>query len=237
MAYFDRPPRGYSRATAQRRGRARARGRRSFRKGYDRTGGFYGRYAGPRAEHKFFDTSVGAAVTTAMLRNNLCVVIQGNGESNRIGRKMTVRKIHVRGAVVINSGVDMTQSSDQVDCMIVQDMQTNGAIFAATDLIDTDAFTSFRNLANSKRFKVLWKKSYSLSCPAAAGTTAPAVVTGEQTRIIKCNVTCNVPIEYDNSFADGRITTVRSNNLYWCTQSSNGQCTTTLNARIRFSDA
>ncbi len=75
---FRSAPAGYSRAAAQRRGRRRA-SYRPFRPGFDRTGGFYGRFAGPGGEKKFFDTDVDDAVVSgSMTINNLTVVPEGN---------------------------------------------------------------------------------------------------------------------------------------------------------------
>ncbi len=56
----------------------RSRRGRTFRKGYDRTGGFYGRFAGPDAERKFKDTVADDAPITAIgIRTNLCILAEG----------------------------------------------------------------------------------------------------------------------------------------------------------------
>lgn len=211
--------------------------KRAFRPGYDRTSGYYGRYKRTGAgELKFFDTDVNdASVSNAMTINNLTIVPEGNGESDRVGRKITIKKIHIRGTVTLLSGTDMALCSTNVLCMLVQDTQTNGAAFAATDLLDTDNFKSFRNLANSQRFKVLYKKVYSLKVSGAAPTGA-ALAHGEDIRYINVNKSVNIPIEYDNSATTGAVTTVRSNNLYWVTQATEASAGITAGARIRYQD-
>ncbi len=232
---YSRAPAGYSRARAQRAGGRRRRQARQFRVGYDRTGGFYGRYTSG-GERKFFDTDVSLnPVTAALVVNNLTIVPEGNRENNRIGRKITVTNIHIRGAVSLLAPTVATNSSSIVIGMLVQDTQTNGAAFTATDLLETDAFTSFANLANSQRFKILKKKVWNLSSGGGAPSGA-AFVMSEDNRYVSCNLKCNIPIEYDNSATTGVVTSVRSNNLYWVTQSDNAAGITQLNARIRYTD-
>ncbi len=216
--------------------RAPPRKKRYFQPGYDRTGGYYGRYSGRQPEAKFFNTVVSdAVVTTTMVISNLTVVPEGNGESERVGRKINIKSIHVRGSLTLPSTTTMADTSDVVICMLVQDTQTNGAAFAATDLLDTDGFTSFRNLANSTRFRILYKKIYALKIYGAAPSGA-ALVSGEDVRAININKRVNIPMEYDNSASTGAIGTVRSNNVYWVTQSSAGISGTALTARIRYTD-
>lgn len=207
-----------------------------FLPGRDRTSGFYGRYVGSHAEKKFFDTDVNdAVVTAAMDIHQLCIIPEGNGESDRIGRKINVKSIHIKGILRMAAATGATSTSDQVICMLIQDTQTNGTEFSAVNLLDTDEFKSFRNLANSQRFVTLFKKVYNIGVSGAAASGA-AFVFGEAMRGINVNKYCDIPIEYDNSATSGVITSVRSNNLYWVTQSSDGVCGITANARIRYTD-
>ncbi len=208
----------------------------TFRPGYDRTGGYYGRFAGPSGELKFFDTDLDdAVVVVGMAIYNLTIVPEGNGESDRIGRKMTIKRIHIRGNVSIAANATMANSSDTVIGMLVQDTQTNGAQYTAADLLDTDSFKSFRNLANSKRFKILHKVIFDLKVGGAAPSGA-ALLHGEDVISINVNKNVSIPIEYDNSANTGVITSVRTNNLYWVTQSSAGVSSIIANARIRYTD-
>lgn len=208
-----------------------------FVPGYDRTGGYYGRYSGAGGEKKFFDTNIGSdvTVTAALLRTNLAIIAEGNGESNRIGRKVTVKNIHVQGIVALNSATSSNATSDIVYCMIVLDKQTNGSLFNATDLLDTDGFTSFRNLANSHRFKVLKKIVMDFS---AGGGVESGVghAYSENLTSFSINHKCSIDIEFDNSATTGVITSCRSNNIYFVTQSGSGLCGITARARIRYTD-
>ncbi len=230
---YGRVPRGYSRARAQRAGRRM----RQFRVGYDRTGGYYGRFAGANAERKFFDTDVDDAVTAAtMVVNNLTVIPEGNGESARIGRKIVIKSIHVKGHLTLPATTASNATSDNVCMMLVQDTQTNGTAMVAADLLDTDVIESFNNLANSGRFKILYKKWVAIACGGGGVATGAAYIFAEATRQIVVNKRCNIPIEYDNSATTGVITSVRSNNLYWLTQSQSGLCAIVANVRVRYTD-
>ncbi len=208
--------------------------RRMFVPGRDRTGGYYGRFT--NGELKFLDTVVSdTPITAAMVIQNLTVIAEGNGESQRVGRKVTIKSVHIKGVITLIPATDAANTSDKVFGMLVQDMQTNGAAFTALDLIDTNVIASFRNLANSGRFKVLYKKTFMFNAGGAAPSGAAFVFSSAQ-RDVNINKKCNIVMEYDNSATTGVITSVRSNNLYWVTQSTNGVTNSVLTARIRYSD-
>lgn len=140
--------------TYSRRGPQRSRRRITYaQRGYVRTTGFYGRFTSG-GERKFKNTVVDdAAIAATLTINNLTVIAEGNGESERVGRKLTVTKISVLYSMQLPGSTTAAASSDTVRCMLIQDKQTNGAQFVATDLIDLDNFNEFNNLANSKDLK------------------------------------------------------------------------------------
>ncbi len=94
-------------------------------------------------------------------------VAQGDGESQRDGRTYFIHSIHIR------CNVESPSQESQVTPLsnlrgrfcLVLDTQTNGAQLTATDVMDgggTDDVLAFRNLQHSKRFRVLWDKSWIL---------------------------------------------------------------------------
>lgn len=169
--------------------------------------------------------------------NNLTIIPEGNGESARIGRKLTIKQVLWKYDLTLPTTAAPASTSDIVKIMLVLDMQTNGAQFTAANLLDTDAWDSFRNLANSKRFKVLMSKTYAMKSPSGSGRgVTDTVAFGEDVRAIQGSKKCNIQIEYDNSATDGSIGTVRSNNLYWVTQSTIGLTTALGNVRLRYTD-
>ncbi len=220
----------------QRRRYSKKSARQAFRKGYDRTGGYYGRFTGVNGELKFKDTVVSdTPITAATVIQNLTVIAEGNGESQRVGRKVTIKNIHIKGVMTLIPASDAANTSEKVFGYLVQDMQTNGAAFVALDLFDTDIIASFRNLANSGRFKILAKKTFMFKAGGAAPSGAAFIFSSDQ-KNVNINKKCNIVMEYDNSATTGVITSVRSNNLYWVTQSTNGVVNSVLTARIRYSD-
>ncbi len=235
------PNQGYSTAkprNGRRGGKAAyyARRRRQFRVGYDRTSGYYGRYTSG-GEMKFKDTSVAdGTVTAAVTVAELTVIPEGNGEQERVGRKITIKRVHMTGALTLGWSVGAANTSERVLCYIVQDRQTNGAVFSATDLLDADGIDNFLNLANSSRFKILAKKTYILNVGGAAPSGA-AYIFGEDIVPVEFHLKVNIPMEYDNSATTGVVTTVRSNNIYFVTQSQTGLLTSLVgNVRLRYSD-
>ncbi len=225
MAAFEfAPPPSYNRARAQR-----------FIQGRDRTGGYYGRYTGRNAELKFLDTDVDDAVVASVLGvNEITIIPQGDSESERIGRKITIKSIHVKGTVKLEDAATSATATDCVTCMLIQDKQTNGAAMTAAQFLEVDDFESFRNLANSGRFRVLYTHTFVMKC-GGGGPTA-GTIWGGDVKFININKKCNIPIEYDNSLTTGVVSTVRSNNVYWCTMSENNVCILEATVRVRYSD-
>ncbi len=220
-------------------GRPLVRGR---NRGYLRKTGFYNRY-GPKSmtgspiEHKHLDTAISDVVVSSnMTAQQITTVGQGNEPSERIGRKITVKKILLRLVISIPTTVLVGNTSDVIKLGILMDTQTNGAVFTVTDYLVADNIHSYRSLANSGRFKILWTKTYNISTSAGAGTTAPAVVFATKNFMISKGMNCNIPIEYSQVVTDGTITSLRSNSLYLIQQSQSGLLSMVGTVRIRYSD-
>ncbi len=211
----------------------------SSQRGYVRREGYYGRYnraGAARGEKKFLDTNIGTAVGTvgAVMDVADCTIIaSGTGESERIGRKITLHSVAVNGFLTLGpTVVDVANTSTVVSMRIIQDSQTNGAKFVGTDLQETDTYTSFNNLVNSGRFRTLHKQTFELVSKAGA----TAIVWGEDVRDVSAHVPLNIPIEYSST--TGAVTEVRSNNIYIVFQSSSGNLATfTGFCRVRFTDS
>ncbi len=143
---------------------------------------------------------------------------QGITEQNRIGRKCTITNILARlnFEFLLDSQSDMTASNDAhetVRFIMFWDKQANGGGAGATDLLETDTYNSFRNLANAKRFVFLVDKLMTFNTTASSagnGTTnkSERIVRDYQ---IKINKKVFIPIEY-NSTA-GAITEMTTNNV------------------------
>lgn len=199
------------------------------------------RFTGPMPEIKFFDNAINFnfdATNEIPATGQLCAITQGDGQSQREGRKVVISSILFNGIVFTQPGAGAT-AGDLCYLWLVQDTQTNGAAATVAN-DDTGVFTAagavataaVRCLANTDRFRIL-KKWVIPTFPGAGVTTAY----NNMARRISWYYKCNIPIEYDASAATGAIATIRSNNLFLIAGSSSltddaSVCTGTL--RLRF---
>lgn len=174
--------------------------------GYTRSGGYYGRF-GKGGELKFADFAISHNVdSTGELVLQCCGVAQGTTESQRIGRKITVKSVQIRAAATAVPGAGASYSSGAY-WYLVLDKQANGAAAGATDVFTSTVFSeAMHNLSNSNRFVVLkkWKHFFT---PSAGVATALNNVAWP----IEVYKKCNIPIEYSST--TGSITEIRSNNI------------------------
>ncbi len=187
------------------------------------------------AELKFFDTNLGGGIAATMARFNLTEIPEGNGESERIARKILVKKISINYNISLPTATTAGSTTDTMRCMLILDKQTNGAIFTAVQLLDTDSIFSFNHLANNNRFRILFKENYDLKAGGAAASGA-AFIFSEDNTYLMFTINVNIPIEYDNSVTTGDVSSVKSNNIYWVTQSRSGIGIGLGAARIRYID-
>lgn len=188
------------------------------RKGYGRTGGYYGRFgtksrrSSKAPEAKFLDTYCGFqfdAVAEVPATGQLCLIPQNTTENGRIGRKVLLKSIQWKTQIsMLATGI-----RDSVNWYIVQDTQCNGAAAAYTDVFDQFSGASvaglgMRNMANSARFKILYHAEHILV--SQAGTTG--AFTGD-THVDNGYLKCNIPLEFAPGMGGG-ITDLKSNNIF-----------------------
>ncbi len=211
-------------------------------RGYLRTGGFYGRYrsvgyVGATGELKFHDIAVDDAsiAVNGVIQNtgSINLIPQGVTEVQRVGRKCVIRSINWRYNLQIAAQANLT-SDETIRMIMYVDKQANGATATVTGILETDDYQSFRNLANSGRFNILYDKTHSLNASAGGGdgTANDAAPMNINRAFYK---KCSIPLEFDST--TGAITEIRSNNIGILTVSKNGTVAV-LDSRIRlrFSD-
>jgi len=94
---------------------------------------------------------------------------QGNAVSQRIGDKVTIKSIRVKGLINIADDADLTDNG-HVRCMVVLDKQCNGAAPVYSDIIASvdyagaysTPFNSSIKICNKKRFVVLKDETFNL---------------------------------------------------------------------------
>ena len=215
-------------------------------RGFQRVGGFYGRYSGKNAELKFFDTVSAPSFndTGATFASSLCLVPQGVTENTRVGRKMVIKKIHGRYTMNSIPAVLSGASDNQLRLILIWDKQANGDAPVGADILEGNfQWNSYYNLANSSRFVTLhdWMINFqgqgAVDNEESMGEDNPKYL-GKQ--IYKTfHKTCNIPIEYDGTTGD--LGTIKSNNIVCFAMTRfSGATGPDVNAsihwRIRFSD-
>lgn len=179
--------------------------------GIERTGGYYGRFTGKNAELKFFDTTnnflcdiTGEVPATGQL----ALIPQGTTESTRIGRKVQIKSIQIRGVFTFNPAAT-NPGADTVHMYLILDTQCNGAAATVPDVFTGTALReALPNIANSQRFTII--KKFTIKFQSMAGIHG--ALTWEVTPLDYYKK-CSIPIEYSST--TGAITEIRSNNLFF----------------------
>ncbi len=186
-------------------------------------------------ELKFHDVDLDDATITAgaNITPSINLVAQGTDESERIGRKFTIKNIGWRFSVTLPAVTGSASAKDTVRVLMYVDKQCNGATAAALDVLETADYQSFNNLANKSRFRTLMDRTYDLNAGAGGGDG-----TTEDYGSVVINDTffkkVNIPIEY--SAVASTITGISSNNIGVILMSSAGIGGFKSKLRLRFTD-
>lgn len=200
-----------------------------------RTGGFYGSYTKRgRAELKVIDVAATAiTVTPAASLTLLNGCSAGTDYLNRIGRKIIMKSILIRGTINPASGASRP-IGDIVRAMVFWDLQANSVAPVLGDILQSTAdVNSPMNLTNRDRFKIVQDKFIVMN-PDTYTTGAP---TGGNpiTRNYKLYKKCNQEVIFSGTgFTVGNIQT---GSLFMLVISQGTSLTTyTLTSRVRFED-
>ncbi len=212
--------------------------RRMFKPGYDRVGGYYGRYAGRDGELKFFDVTLDDAVVAAGFNVTATVnaIPQGVTESERVGRKCTIRSIHwrIQCKVPEMDAQATPNAGDTIRVVMYLDHQANGATAANTDLFESNDWQSFRNLANTQRFEILYDRMVNVNYFTLASDGAGLVSSAEWSKDLQFHKKCNIPLEFSST--TGVIGEIRSNNIGVMLGGKNNIGGFNSQIRLRYSD-
>lgn len=150
---------------------------------------------GSPVEMKYFDTVLAGTAIPASLDwtatefdpptfLTLCAPIQGTAINQRVGRKIAIHSVKLRGTVTV--APQATQSAADlptvVRLIVVHDKQTNTLQAQGEQVMDGTSGTSdgctnaFMSLANFGRFKILHDERIILQDPNLAGEVAAANV-------------------------------------------------------------
>lgn len=188
-----------------------------------RTGGFIG------LEKKFVDRVLTSSVLTNVwttgehdpATTGLSPVAQGDGESNRDGRRYEIHSIQITGFVQTTSqkANSIPPADVVVRIALVLDKQTNAAQIAAENVFtvaavpDTDGY---RNLQFIERFQVLKEKRFKLNLTAAT-TNEGAVDSfscGAVKHLFKMSYKWKTPLKVNMKDTTAVISNVLDNSLH-----------------------
>ncbi len=205
--------------------------RRRFRKGYDRTGGFYR----TRPEMKFHDVlsldEIPISSSGVIVASSVNTIAQGVGESQRIGRKCTIHTIDWHYTLTLPGQIGDV-GADIVRVILYQDMQTNGGSAAVLQILQTTDFQAHYNPENRKRFRILFDRSWAINATAGgSGTTGDQTYSKSVHGMYKKR--CHIPIEFSST--TGAITEMRSNNIGVLAITKLGDCGLQSSLRLWFS--
>lgn len=183
--------------------------------GLTRQAGFFGRF-GPGGELKFHDVTVSDSTMAAngqIVNSSVNLIPQGTAQDQRVGRQITIRQISWRFTLSMPE-IDSAASaadSDNIRVILYLDKQCNGAAPAITDILATDHYLSFNNLANKSRFRTLMDRTYDLHYSAGAGngTTSDWAGFGVRDDFFK---KVNIPIQIAGT-GTPTIANIQSNNI------------------------
>lgn len=179
--------------------------------------GYYGRYnrrgyPGLGGELKFKDISlvVDPIAVAGSLVTTVNTIEQGADENERIGRKVIIKSIHIRGRFKVDDAT-ANGSTTIIRMIIYVDGQANGAAAAALDMMHIASNNSFRSLVNTGRFKFLLDKQIVLN-KLVGGYLADDTTSNQavQKQFI-WNKRVHIPLLYDG--ATGALTELCCNNV------------------------
>lgn len=233
------------------------------RRGYYRV---RGRSAGALVtmpERKYFDSlrsSVAIAASTnwtgtevdPTTLDTLFAPVQGSGIKNRIGRKVAVHKITIKG--VLNFPVETAQTvvanALTTRLLLVMDKQSNGSQMQGEEVMQAPATAtsalvigSFQSLANFGRFRVLKDKVFLTGPGNSANNASATTVSNElETKYFKFKVAFRKPIivHFNNSnggAGDGDIGDIVDNSFHLLATTDIAGQTLSYNCRTVFTDA
>ncbi len=138
----------------------------------------------------------------------------------------------------MNTTATAADTASIVRVIVYLDKQANGATATILDILETATEFSFNNMANKGRFLTLGQVRIPIQCPSGSGRgTTDTLSYGENVVPYFFSKEVDIPVEFDNSFADGRIATIRSNNIgVLAIQGSQALANFEYIARLRFTD-
>ncbi len=206
-----------------------------------RIGGFMG------IENKFADFELAATtISQAWAGGELddgtalavSAVAQGDGESNRDGRKMEILSVHIKGLLrlIQQEAVGNPTANAVIRLILVLDKQTNGAQLNAEDVVTvtTVDVNAWRNLQNSQRFRILKDERFNLQTLVMTTFQVNDFSTCQQETPFEFHVVFKKPIVVNHTGTTAVVASIADNSIHLIGVSSNATSQITYVSRVRF---
>lgn len=149
----------------------------------------------------------------------LNTITRGNAINERVGNRVILKSLHVRGDVYC--GINVTVASGAM--MIVYDRQPQGTLPAYTDIMEAGGVNAFQNASYRDRFRILLRRDWCLE----QNPVDSAVRTGDSIRRVDEILYLNLPTVYQDGSSGGLISDIRTGGLYavFCGSQPSGTAT------------
>lgn len=159
-------------------------------------------------------------------------VATGTDYTNRIGRKIIVNSMLIRGN--FSNVINVTDSDGAIlRLMVICDEQPNGAAPIITDILQTAHYLAPANLNNRGRFKILYDKFLTMNSWSHSGGVLATGSPGPKT--FKLYKRLTLPVIFNGTGAT--VGSIQTNSIYLVALCSNTTCNFEFNSRIRFVDS
>lgn len=171
--------------------------------------------------------------TGEVVNTPILIIPQGSGPSQRVGRKIVVRSISIRGHLRLVPAA-ATVGYAGICLFLVLDTQANGTYPNFLDVFTSEqAQAAHPNLENSDRFRIL--KTWRVALHSSAGVSGAY---NRATHLVEYYRKCSIPIYYSGQV--GTIDEFRSNNIFFAVGSAGSDqddiSNMYLGVRIRYTD-
>lgn len=197
---------------------------------------------GGRVEKKTID--LGSSIFACSVAGTFSLLngtVPGTQSYQRVGRKINMTSIQLRGYIGATAFAAPVTSDTEVRIMLVYDKQANTAGFAITDLLKSqlNAGTTsslcndMLNLDNRDRFTILKDMTVALAYQnsGAANSTQGSVTVVD----VNCYLKCNLETIY-NSGTAGTIGDIQTGSLYLVTIGDVANYSYYCSTRVRYTD-
>ncbi len=145
-------------------------------------------------------------------------IAQGDGESNRDGRKANLLSVHLKGFIRIASQEAQANPvfGGIVRLILVLDKQTNGAQLNAEDVVTvtTQDINAWRNLQNSQRFRILKDQRFDMSVSNMSTFQANDFSTSQQEVPFEFHVVFKKPIVVNHTGTTAVVASIADNSIH-----------------------